>query len=525
MTFFISLLVLLMQFTWKQLPDLIGKGITYDIIVEFFWYASLQTVPMALPLAILLAALMSFGNLGENFELTAMKSAGVSLFKIMRGLIVFIAFIMVGAFFFSNNVLPMAQQKLWTLVFSLRHKSPEFDIPEGEFYKRINGYNLYVREKDTDKGLLKDVMIYDFSDGFNNTVVMVADSGRIQFTADKKYLKLTLYDGESFENLKGQSGGFRATNIPYRREVFGEKVMVMDFDSEFNRYDESILKDHNISKNIKQLKETIDSVSVVVAERSAEQGREMINTQFPIVQRAFKTKTEEREQLEMVEDEMEQNLIIQKEIYPAEDVVGVVGEDDSEEDKIENAKLEASSKRYLDYDSLFRSLTKEQMEAAVGTAKRNATDVSNQVEYNKIMLTNPSLEVRRHQSELHRKFTLSFACLIFFFIGAPLGAIIRKGGIGFPIVVSVILFIVYYMIDTTGYKLAREGVWEAYQGMWMSSALLFPLGLFLTWKAVTDASLFRIEGYQKIFEKIKENTILIKNKLKLLFVKSKTTKA
>ena len=279
MTFFICILILMMQFTWKHLAELIGKGVEWKVLAEFFWYTTLQTVPMALPLAILLAALMNFGNLGENFELIAMKSAGISLFRIMRGLIVFIAFICVGAFFFSNNVLPVAQTKLWTLIFSLRQKSPEFDIPEGEFYSGINGINLYVRHKVPEKRLLKDLMIYDFTNGFDNATVMLADSGRVQFTADNKYLKLTLLSGESFENLKQQSNS-SANSIPYRRETFSTKEMLIDFDTEFNRYDESILKDQHISKDIVQLTHTIDSVSKIVKTRGNQQANEMIKTEF-----------------------------------------------------------------------------------------------------------------------------------------------------------------------------------------------------------------------------------------------------
>ena len=280
MTFFICILILMMQFTWKHLAELIGKGVEWKVLAEFFWYTTLQTVPMALPLAILLAALMNFGNLGENFELIAMKSAGISLFRIMRGLIVFIAFICVGAFFFSNNVLPVAQTKLWTLIFSLRQKSPEFDIPEGEFYSGINGINLYVRHKVPEKRLLKDLMIYDFTNGFDNATVMLADSGRVQFTADNKYLKLTLLNGESFENLKQQSNNSSANSIPYRRETFSTKEMLIDFDTEFNRYDESILKDQHISKDIVQLTHTIDSVSKIVKTRGNQQANEMIKTEF-----------------------------------------------------------------------------------------------------------------------------------------------------------------------------------------------------------------------------------------------------
>ena len=451
MTFFICILILMMQFTWKHLAELIGKGVEWKILAEFFWYTTLQTVPMALPLAILLAALMNFGNLGENFELIAMKSAGISLFRIMRGLIVFIAFICVGAFFFSNNILPIAQTKLWTLIFSLRQKSPEFDIPEGEFYSGINGINLYVRHKVPEKRLLKDLMIYDFSKGFDNANVMLADSGRVQFTADNKYLKLTLLSGESFENLKQQSNS-SANSIPYRREIFSTKEMLIDFDTEFNRYDESMLKDHNISKDIVQLTQTIDSVSDIVKSRGNQQANEMIKTEFV-------------------------NF-----------------------DNRNNVKLNKKDAKKINIDSLFLSLSQEKMEEAMMVAQQNVREKKDKIDFNKVLLEEPTYNVRRHQVEWHRKFTLSFACLIFFFIGAPLGAIIRKGGLGLPVVISVMMFIFYYIIETAGYKMAREGFWEVYQGMWLSSAVLFPIGLFLTYKAVTDASLFRSEQYVKIMD-------------------------
>lgn len=466
MTFFICVLILLMQFFWKQMPDLIGKGVGWRVLAEFFWYATLQTVPMALPLAILLAALMNFGNLGENFELTAMKSAGISLFRIMRGLIVFIAGMCVAAFFFSNNVLPVAQTKLWTLIFSLRQKSPEFEIPEGQFYNGINGYNIYVREKDPSKRLLKDLMIYDFSNGFDNATVMLADSGRVEFTSDNKFLKLSLFSGESFQNLRSRGAQYNSKNIPYRREEFGSRTMLLDFDTEFSRYDESILKDQHVSKNVIQLSHTIDSVSKVVKARGITQAREMTTSEF------YQLRSPEFLRL---------------------DEEGLVQKDDS---------LSTNSEA-INLDSLFLLLDQAQMQEAVSVAYQNAKQMKDKIDYNKIMLEEPTYYVRRHQIEWHRKFTLSFACLIFFFIGAPLGAIVRRGGLGFPVVISVVLFVIYYIIDTTGYKMAREGFWEVYQGMWLSSAVLFPFGIFLTWKAVTDAGFFRTESYTKIIDKVK----------------------
>jgi lipopolysaccharide export system permease protein len=446
-----------MQFLWRHFTDLVGKGIGMDVLGEFFLYATATIVPLALPLAILLASLMTFGNMGENFELTAMKSAGISLFRIVRPLIIFISLVVIGAFFFSNNVLPISQKKLYTLILSLKQKSPELDIPSGEFYNGIDGINLYVREKED--GLLKDLMIYDFSSGFENASVTVADSGLVQFTADKKYLLLTLYDGESFENLQRQNFGMMANNIPYRRETFTEKEILLDFNSDFNRLDESVLQDHNYSKNIKQLSQSIDSVGKIFDERVSEQSKE-------IVQRRYFG----REVLN------NRSLAIGKNI---------------------------DLKKY-NADSLFLKLDQPQMEMASAAALQSANTMRDQVEYNAITLGEPQKYITRHEIEWHRKFTLSFACLIFFFIGAPLGAIIRKGGLGTPVVISVIMFIIYYIIDNTGFKMAREGLWSAIEGMWLSSSVLLPIGIFLTYKAAVDATLFNPEQYVKLLEKVKQ---------------------
>lgn len=455
MTFLICIFILLMQFLWKHVAELVGKGISWSVLGEFFMYAVFSLVPMALPLAILLASLMTFGNLGESFELTAMKAAGISLFRIMRPLILLISMICVGAFYFSNNVLPITQTKLWTLIFSLRQKSPEFDIPVGEFYSGINGVNIYVRGKN--KGLLKDMMIYDFSGGFDNATVTVADSGRVQFSEDNKYLLLSLYNGESFENLKKQSISSSSSSIPYRRESFKLKEILLDFDNELNRFDESLLRDQQVAKNVKQLTQSIDSVSKISEQRTSEQSKEIVRTHY-------------------------------------------FGREEGAKQLKESTKID--QKKY-NTDSVFLSLNQESMVRASSYALNKANTMKDIIQYNKMMLNEPAQYVIRHQIEWHKKFTLSFACLIFFFIGAPLGAIIRKGGLGTPIVISVIMFIIYYIIDNTGYKMAREGLWTTYEGMWLSSAVLLPIGVFLTYKAVVDASLLSSDQYIKIWKFIK----------------------
>jgi len=456
MTFLICIFILLMQFLWKHFDDLVGKGIGIDVLAEFFLYAIFSLVPLALPLAILLASLMTFGNLGENFELTAMKSAGISLFRIIRPLILLIALISVGAFYFSNNVTPITQKKLWTLIISLKQKSPEFDIPSGEFYAEIPGINLYVRSKSD--GMLKDLMIYDFSGGFANATVMVADSGSVKFTEDKKYLLLTLYDGESFENLKKQRVSYSSNSIPYRRETFSLKEILIDFDTEFKRFDDSLLKDQHVSKNITELNTSIDSMQKVVDQRANEQSSEMIRSKYFGREQAYGRSLEVGKNIDL--------------------------------------------KKY-NPDSLYAGLQTYEKEQALNSALQSARAMKEQIDYNKIVISEPVSYVSRHKIEWHRKFSLSFACLIFFFIGAPLGAIIRKGGLGAPVVISVIMFIIYYIIDNTGYKMAREGLWTAFEGMWLSSSVLLPIGVFLTYKAAVDATLFNADQYKKIMRTTK----------------------
>jgi len=457
MTFFICAFILLMQFMWMHVKDLVGKGIGLSILAEFFIYAFCSVVPLALPLAILLASLMSFGNLGERFELTAMKSAGISLFRIMRPLIFTVALISGGAFYFSNNVLPVSQTKLWALIFSLRQKSPEMEIPEGEFYDGIPGYNLFVDHKDHKTAMLYDMMIYDYSEGFQNAKLMVADSGKLYFTEDKKYLILKLFSGESFENLDQQQQRATETRdrIPYRRESYSMKSIMIDFSTEFERFDESILQDQHVAKNVSQLMESIDSVQVLAHERSREQSTEMLNSKY----------------------------------FGRERKNGVA-----------LPPLEEGQRETHDIDSLMATLQPYQRVAAMQVALDKAKAQSDQFEYNAILLDEFKRYVRKHEVELHRKFTLAFACLIFFFIGAPLGAIIRKGGMGAPVVISVVMFIIYYIIDNTGYKMAREALWPCWAGMWLSSFVLLPIGVFLTYKATHDSALFNPEAWIKMWD-------------------------
>ena len=462
MTFFICLFIVLMQFLWRYIDDLVGKGLEVGVIAELFFYAALTMVPMALPLAVLLASLMTFGNLGERFELTAMKASGVSLLKSMRPLVVLMIFVAIGAFFFQNNVLPVAQTKMWTLLYSMRQKSPELEIPEGVFYDQIPGYNLFVEKKDRDTGVLYDLMIYDVSAGFDNARVILADSGKMSFTADKTHLFLNLYSGEQFENLKEQ--GSSSGNVPYRRESFSNKDILIAFDANFNRMDEEGMRNQYVGKNISELKATIDSVQLRVDSIGRMYGQAI--KEIPYFGVTYYKRSYINGKLTQVK---QQPVVLTTPINV---------------DSVFDGKSPAEYRGYLTQ--------------ALSKAKRQQQDY----EYKSYQMKDDRKTIRRHDIELQKKFTLSFACIIFFFIGAPLGAIIRKGGLGMPLVISVILFIFYYIIDNSGYKMAREGRLEVWQGMWLSSVVLLPLGIFFTYKAVNDSAVFNRDAYMNFFRRL-----------------------
>ena len=460
MTFFICLFIILMQFLWKYVEDLVGKGLEPHVLAELFAYAALNLVPMALPLAILLASLMAFGNLGEKYELLAIKASGVSLLKTMKPLIILVALISIGAFFFQNDVIPKINVKFRSLMMSIKAKSPELDIPVGSFYSGIDNYNLYVGAKDKETGMLLDVMIYDISKGFDNMAVIVCDSAKMKMSSNKDYLMLDLYNGQQFANF--QQGGLNNRNvrsskfIPYSRENFKEKQFVIPFDAGFNRIDESSMDGTQISKNIVQLRASIDSLSLIVDSINA-------RDRVLILKKEFDT-NEQYQQTDMFASKNENT-------YNLDSLV---------------QEMNFSTKITLYNDAITRSENKK-----------------NDFMFRTIGKIDMQKKIRYHDVELQRKFTLSFACLVFFFIGAPLGAIIRKGGLGMPTVVSVFLFIIYYIIDNLGYKMARDGVWPVWQGVWLSSFILFPLGVFLTYKAMNDSALFNSEAYIKVYNKIK----------------------
>ena len=456
MTFFIVLFIVLMQFLWRYMDDLIGKGLSVGVLAELFFYAAVSMVPMALPLAILLASLMTFGNLGEKSELTAIKASGVSLLRVMAPLIVLIGGIAVGAFFFQNDILPKAQVKMWTLLFSARQKSPELEIPEGSFYDQIPGYNIYVKSKNRDTGMLYDVMIYDLNGG--NGTILLADSARLAFTPDMRFLYLHLWQGEQFENLRSQTIG--NANIPFRRETFLDKELLIPFDANFNKLSEEGMRNQYVGKNIAELKAGIDSLSRRVDSIGRKTEADFPEMSFPVL--------------------LGDNLL-----PPSH-----------------GPQEEKDAAAPIDLDSLLTSLSPAARTQVFNAAIAAVDMRHSEFEFRSTQLRDEKNRIRRHRIELIKKYTLSVACIIFLFIGAPLGAIIRKGGLGAPLVISVILFLVYSIIDNTGFKMAREGIWEAWAGMWLSTFILLPLGIFVTYKAMNDSAVFNPDLYREWWRRI-----------------------
>ncbi|MCD8031213.1 MAG: LptF/LptG family permease [Bacteroides sp.] len=456
-TFFICLFIFMMQFLWKYVDELVGKGLEMSVLGEFFFYSAVTLVPTSLPLAILLASLITFGNFGERYELLAMKAAGISLLNIMRPLIIFVTFLCCMSFFFQNVIGPQSSVKLWTLLISMKQKSPELDIPEGVFYDEIDGYNLYVKKKNRKTGVLYDVTIYNVSQGFENADIIVADSGRLEMTADKQHLYLRLYDGEMFSNLSQQQGGMNAQNAPYRRETFREKHSIIEFDAEFNMVDASVMGNQSSSKNMKMLQADIDSMNHVTDSIGRKYYTDAATSSYRPVSNLSK-----------------------------EDTVRI---------------REAHLGEY-DVDSLFLASTLAQKQKFMTTATSRAESLKNDWNFKSFTIKQNDQSIRRHKTSWHEKITLSLACLIFFFIGAPLGAIIRKGGLGMPVVISVLIFIIYYIINNTGYKMARDGKWIVWMGMWTSTAVLAPLGAFLTYKSNKDSVVFNADVYLAWIKKV-----------------------
>ncbi|MDR0995150.1 MAG: LptF/LptG family permease, partial [Tannerella sp.] len=426
-------------------------------------------------LGILLASLMTFGNLGERFELLAMKAAGISLMRIMSPLIVLVFALSVGIFYYQNIVLPYSQVKLWTLVYSMRQKSPELDIPEGAFYNEIKGYNVFVRHKEK-TGLLKDVMIYDYSSGFNNAMVIMADSGRLKMSDDKMFLVLSLYKGEAFQNLKNQRTSAQVKEaVPYRRETFNTKEILIDFNANFSRTDESFFQNQYIGKNLHSLQHFVDSVSVRLDSIEAQNAAAIYASSY---RRSFPYSIAPTRKRRIFEERK------------VPDSTAKAGKGLKEEN------------RRVDFDSLYLAQPPSRRLALLNRVKSSIENARADFLFKGASIGAEAQKMRRHEMEWHSKFAIAFACLAFFFIGAPLGAIIRKGGLGTPVVLSVLIFIFYYIINNIGSKMARDAVWAVWEGMWLSSFVLAALGAFFTYKAVNDTGILDADTYLNVLKNL-----------------------
>ena len=455
-TFFICQFVLMMQFLWRFVDELIGKGLTLDIMAQFFWYMGLMLVPQALPLAILLSSLITFGNLGESSELTAMKAAGISLMQSFRSLIIISSIICVGSFYFQNNIGPEANIKMAQLLLSMKQKSPELEIPEGIFYDGIPNSNIYVQKKNIDTGKLYGIMIYRMTGSYEDQAIILADSGMLQSTADKKHLLLRLWSGEWFENMQSAEFGNSAA-VPYRRETFVAKHILLDYDGDFNMTDANSLSNNARGKSLGQITHDIDS----------------LNQNYDSIGRAYYA-------------DASNYLFAQRHL--------------SRKDSARAIHI-AETKKY-NIDSLYSKLPLGERQQALSSAQSRVAQATQDLDFKSMITADGDQLIRQHKIEAINKFVMALSCLIFFFIGAPMGAIIRKGGLGIPVIISVLVFIIFYILDNTGFRMARGGMWAVWFGKGLATAVLAPIAVFVTYKASNDSMVFNFDLYKEFFRKL-----------------------
>lgn len=464
--FFVVLFVFMMQFTWRYVDDLIGKGLSFDILAKFYWYMAQTLVRDSLPLSVLLASLITFGNMGESFELLAMKAAGIPLIRIMRPLAIFAAFLTGTSFYFQNFTSPDAQINMRTLLFSMKEQSPAVEIPEGVFYNGVPNINIYVQRKNTLTGMLYQTIIYKTDQGFDRAQIVLADSARLEVTRDKMHLRLELWNGEQFESL--ESSGGAATQMmqngahePFDRETFRFKTLLIDFDSNFSLMDKSLIAGMPTAKNMKQIQQSVDSMNAELDSVGRQYYKDACVTYY------------RRPQL------------------PAKDSVALL-----------NLLRSRQGQSTLAFDTIVAHADPQKLQMARQIALSSVKSVSADLEWKAMGADQEQRSLLGHEVEWHNKITYSLACLLFFFVGAPLGAIIRKGGLGMPTVISVAIFIVWYIIYTSGMKMARDGNINMVLGMWISTMVIAPFSVFFTYKANKDSVVFNIDAYKHFFVRL-----------------------
>ena len=461
-TFFIVLFVLLMQWLWLYVDDLVGKGLELSVLAELFMYMSVTFIPMALPLALLLASLMCFGNFGEHYELVAMKASGISMWKVMRPLVIF-SFLLSGfAFFISNNLIPVANLKGQTLLFDVRRQKLAFNIKEGVFYKDIENYVIFVEKKGADGSHIYGVKIYDHTDRQGNIKIMIADSGMMSMSPNQRNIIFTLYDGYNYTDIVTDPN-FKQVRSFERMSFKQEQIKFSLKDFDLTRSSEDIYKTSQQMMNVRQLTTALDS----------------LEARYDVKQEAFTTNFRRR----------------WSNYNALSDGMPSTADRTRVHDTVPDTIMMLQWPLLDNFTQTKRNAIAEMAVASARNAKENAS-------FNKIDLKSQTENIKKHKKEWHKKFTLSIACLIFFFIGAPLGSIIRKGGLGLPVVISVLFFVVYYVISTIGERMAVFGQLNMFLGVWLSSLVLLPIGVFLTFKATTDAALFDGDSWKKFFQRL-----------------------
>ncbi len=458
-TFFIALFILLLQFLWKYVDDLVGKGLAWHVILRLLFYASATFVPLALPLAVLLSSLMTFGNLGEHYELVAAKSAGISLRKLMKPLTVLAVFISLFAFLFSNYVYPVAYLKFGSLLYDVRQKKLAFNIKEGIFNNDLDGYVMRVARKGKDNKTIYDVLIYDHTKHMGNVKVTTAKRGIMELTPNQEKVLFKLYNGYTYQEVINQKN-YRKTR-PFEYLKFKSQILSFDLSQlKLNRTNEALFRNHYSMLNVKQLKKAVDSLS-----------KQKVNRE-----KLFRKNFLQRIGLKHKNDATN---IVQKHIKKSIDTAAILA---------------------IKYP-LINNLRLNGQIHALDVALNNGKRLKSNLTFEKNSTNKKESFIKKYEIVWHQKFRLSIACLIFFFIGAPLGAIIRKGGLGFPVVISVLVFVFYYVITIMSEKAVKTGEWSVFWGMWLSTIIILPIGLFLTYKATTDAPLLDSESWKRFFER------------------------
>ena len=457
-SFCITLFVFMMQFTWRYVDELIGKGLTLDILAQFYWYMGITLMPQSLPLAVLLASLITFGNMAEQLELLAMKAAGVPLLRIMQPILIVVLLLTGTSFYFQNKAAPEAQISMRQLLISMKQTSPVLEIPEGQFYNGIPNVNVYVKQKVPETGMLYDVTIYKTDRGFDRAQIVLADSGRLEMSADKLHLFLELWQGEQYESLQGQNalGLQQSAKNPFDHESFDYKKFIIDFDANFSLMDAEALRNMAETKNMQQIEESVDSMNLVMDSLGT--------TYYDNMRRAYLRNPE----------------VLRR----------------------DSAKLLAAIENVVHFDSLLAKETHRKVSNAIQGARNSVQSYIFDLDWKAKTIEQNEGLVRRHWLEWHKKMALALSCLLFFFIGAPLGAIIGKGGLGMPAIVSVLIFIAYFIVDTATFKMARDGSIAIWLGTWVSPIVLLPCGAYLTIMANRDSVVFNKDAYVLFFRRL-----------------------